>query len=162
DNQSWALNASARRYTLGDAEGTNGLNYRAALDPRIPNRRGPDRIFDTAFPRPVDRQGIWGRESTIKIASGIEARLIEAESALKAGDATTWLTKLNQLRGAAGAALVPVPGDTSYRPGAGTLLAGSTDPRATDPATRRIQPMSRGRAIWMSATGDPLGGRRRR
>src|SRR3989442_588978 len=71
DNQIWALNASARRYTVGDVEGTNGLNYRSANDPRIPTKRGPDRIFDTAFPLQVLRQGIWGRESRIKIASGI-------------------------------------------------------------------------------------------
>src|SRR6266700_3011542 len=161
DNQNWALNASARRYTLGDAEGTNGLNYRAALDPRIPNRRGPDRIFDTAFPRPVDRQGIWGRESSIKIASGIEARLIEAESALRAGDAATWLAKLNQLRGAAGAALLPVVVDTSYRPVAGTLLAALTDPGASVPDTLRIKLMFRERAFWMFATGHRLGDMRR-
>src|SRR6266487_2419226 len=161
DNQNWALNASARRYTLGDAEGTNGLNYRAALDPRIPNRRGPDRIFDTAFPRPVDRQGIWGRESSIKIASGIEARLIEAESALRAGDAATWLAKLNQLRGAAGAALLPVVVDTSYRPVAGTLLAALTDPGASVPDTLRIKLMFRERAFWMFGTGHRLGDMRR-
>src|SRR6266487_4227042 len=161
DNQNWALNASARRYTLGDAEGTNGLNYRAALDPRIPNRRGPDRIFDTAFPRPVDRQGIWGRESSIKIASGIEARLIEAESALRAGDAATWLAKLNQLRGASGAALLPVVVDTSYRPVAGTLLAALTDPGASVPDTLRIKLMFRERAFWMFGTGHRLGDMRR-
>src|SRR6266571_3801149 len=161
DNQNWALNASARRYTLGDAEGTNGLNYRAALDPRIPNRRGPDRIFDTAFPRPVDRQGIWGRESSIKIASGIEARLIEAESALRAGDAATWLAKLNQLRGAAGAALLPIAVDTSYRPVAGTLLAALTDPGASVPDTLRIKLMFRERAFWMFGTGHRLGDMRR-
>jgi starch-binding outer membrane protein, SusD/RagB family len=159
DNQIWALNSSARRYTLGDVEGTNGLDYRSALDPRIPNKRGPDRIFDTAFPLQVIRQGIWGRESRIKIASGIEARLIEAETALRASDPTTWLTKLNQLR--ANAALLPAAVDTSYRPVAGTVLAPLVDPGAATPDTLRINLMFRERAFWMFGTGHRLGDMRR-
>jgi len=161
DNQLWALNASARRYTVGDVEGTNGLNFRSANDPRIPTKRGPDRIFDTAFPLQVLRQGIWGRESRIKIASGIEARLIEAENALKAGDATTWLAKLNQLRGAAAAALLPVPVDTSYRPVAGTLLAALADPGPSVGDTLRLKLLFRERAFWMYSTGHRLGDMRR-
>jgi len=159
DNQIWALNANARRYTVGDVEGTNGLNYRTANDPRIPTKRGPDRIFDTAFPLQVVRQGIWGRESRVKIASGIEARLIEAENALRLGDAVTWLAKLNQLR--ANAALLPVAVDTSYRPVAGTLLAPLADPGTSTGDTLRIKLMFRERAFWMFGTGHRLGDMRR-
>ncbi len=159
DNQIWALNSSARRYTVGDVEGTNGLDYRSANDPRIPTKRGPDRIFDTAFPLQVLRQGIWGRESRIKIASGIEARLIEAESALQGGDATTWLAKLNQVR--ANAALLPVPVDTSYRPVAGTLLASLADPGVSTGDSLRIKLLFRERAFWMFGTGHRLGDMRR-
>jgi starch-binding outer membrane protein, SusD/RagB family len=163
DNQIWALNSNARRYTVGDVEGVNGLNYRSALDPRIPTRRGPDRIFDTAFPLQVLRQGIYGRESRIKIASGIEARLIEAENALRAGDAVTWLAKLNQLRGStpAALALLPVPVDTSYRPVANTPLAVLADPGASAGDTLRIKLMFRERAFWMFSTGHRLGDMRR-
>jgi len=161
DNQIWALNSSARRYTVGDVEGTNGLNYRTAVDPRIPTRRGPDRIFDTAFPLQVVRQGIWGRESRIQIASGVEARLIEAESALRAGDAVTWLAKLNQVRGPAAVALLPVPVDTSYRPVANTALAVLADPGASAGDTLRIKLMFRERAFWMFGTGHRLGDMRR-
>lgn len=159
DNQIWALNSSARRYTVGDVEGTNGLNYRTANDPRVPTKRGPDRIFDTAFPLQVVRQGIWGRDTSVKIATGIEARLIEAESALRAGDPATWLAKLNQLR--ANAALLPVPVDTSYRPVAGTLLAPLADPGASTGDTLRIKLMFRERAFWMFGTGHRLGDMRR-
>ena len=159
DNQIWGLNSSARRYTVGDLEGTNGLNYRSANDPRIPTRRGPDRIFDTAFPLQVLRQGIWGRESRVKIASGVEARLIEAESALQAGDATTWLAKLNQVR--ANATLLPVPVDTSYRPVAGTLLAPLADPGVSAGDSLRIALLFRERAFWMYGTGHRLGDMRR-
>ena len=78
-NQIWSLNNSAKRYTMVDREGTNGLNFISANDPRVPRRIGPatDLIFDSAFPLPVTRQGIWGRASSITIVSGVEERLIE-------------------------------------------------------------------------------------
>ena len=166
DNQIWALNTSARRYTVANVEGTNGLNYRAANDPRVPTWVGTgtaNRIFDTAFPLQVVRQGIWGRESRVKIATGIEARLIEAEAALQAADATTWLAKLNQLRGntPAALALLPVPVDTNYRPVAGTTLPLLTDPGASPGDTLRINMLFRERAFWMFSTGHRLGDMRR-
>jgi hypothetical protein len=159
DNQIWALNSSARRYTVGDKEGTNGLDFRSASDPRIPTKRGPDRIFDTAFPLQVLRQGIWGRESRIRIATGVEARLIEAENALRVPDPGTWLSLLNQVR--ANSRLLPVPVDTSYRPVAGTLLAPLADPGASVNDTLRISLMFRERAFWMFSTGHRLGDLRR-
>src|SRR3989442_1287716 len=82
-------------------------------------------------------------------------------AAAAAGDAATWLAKLNQLRGAAGAALLPVVVDTSYRPVAGTLLAALTDPGASVPDTLRIKLMFRERAFWMFGTGHRLGDMRR-
>jgi hypothetical protein len=159
DNQIWALNASARRYTVGDKEGTNGLDFRSANDPRIPTKRGPDRIFDTAFPLQVLRQGIWGRESRVRIATGAEARLIEAENALRVPDPGTWLSLLNQVR--ANSRLLPVPVDTSYRPVAGTLLAPLADPGPSFNDTLRINLMFRERAFWMFSTGHRLGDLRR-
>jgi hypothetical protein len=162
DNQIWALNSSARRYTLANSEGGNGLNYRTAVDPRVPAAVGVgsgNRIFDTAFPLQVVRQGIWGRESAVKIASGIEARLIEAEAALRAADATTWLAKLNQLR--ANPTLLPVPVDTSYKPPAGTTLAPLTDPGPSTNDSLRVDLMFRERAFWMFGTGHRLGDMRR-
>jgi hypothetical protein len=162
DNQIWALNTSARRYTVANAEGTNGLNYRAANDPRIPTWVGSgssNRIFDTAFPLQVVRQGIWGRESRIKIASGVEARLIEAEAALRANDPTTWLAKLNVVRGPLG--LLPVPVDTQYRPVAGTALAALADPGPSTDDALRVNLLFRERAFWLYSTGHRLGDMRR-
>ena len=162
DNQIWALNTSARRYTLANVEGGNGLNYRAANDPRIPTWVGTgtaNRIFDTAFPVQVVRQGIWGRETPIKIATGIEARLIEAEAALQAADPVTWLAKLNQLR--ANPALIPTPVDTVYKPVAGTPLAPLADPGPSANDSLRVDLMFRERAFWMFGTGHRLGDMRR-
>jgi hypothetical protein len=164
DNQIWALNTSARRYTLADREGGNGLNYRGANDPRIPTRvasGSTNRIFDTAFPLQVVRQGIWGRESPVKIASGIEARLIEAEAALQAADPATWLAKINQLRGTAKIGLLPVPVDTNYRPVAGTKLDSLPDPGPSTNDALRVDLMFRERAFWMYGTGHRLGDMRR-
>jgi len=163
DNQMWALNTSARRYTMGDLEGGNGLPYVTANDPRIPRRIGTspkdDPIFDTAFPILVIRQGIWGRTSAVTIASGIEARLIVAEVALREGDATTWLSELNALR--ADSTLLPVPQDTSFRPVQGTKLAPLADPGPSLNDSLRVDMLFRERGFWLFSTGHRLGDMRR-
>jgi len=178
DNQLWALNASSRRYTMGDVEGGTGLPYvrgdsvkdpiilppafassPKVGDPRIPTRTGPDGIFDTAFPTKVTRQGAWGRTSSVTIASGLEARLILAEVALREGDATTWLSELNTLR--ADTTLLPVPQDTSFRPVQGTRLAPLTDPGPSLGDSLRVDVLFRERGFWMFSTGHRLGDMRR-
>src|SRR2546430_6589821 len=108
-----------------DKEVGTGLPFATASDPRIPRKIG-GRVFDSATSLTAILQGIWGRFSAVAIATGIEARLIEAEAALKTGDAATWLDRLNQLR--ADAKLLPTPLDTTYRPVAGTTLAPLADP----------------------------------
>ena len=159
-NQIWALNNNARRYTMGDREGTNGLPFYSANDPRLPRAQGTknpdDLIFDTAYPFFVIRQGIWGPSTSVKIATGIEARLIEAEAALKILDYTTWLNKLNALR--ANAALLPVP-QTGFT--AGPALTPLVDPGASPNDTLRVNLMFRERAFWMYSTGHRLGDLRR-
>ena len=156
DNQLWALNSSARRYTVGNGDG-GGLNFVGTrTDPRIRTKTGPDRIFDTAFNLQVTRQGTWDRTSPVKIATGVEARLIEAEAALPS-DPTTWLVKLNELRRNP-LLYPPAPADTLYKPGAGTVLADTTDPVVQ---TAREDLMFRERAFWMFGTGHRLGDMRR-
>src|SRR3989442_6565408 len=140
---------------MADREGTKGLPFYSPNDPRLPRAQGTknpdDLIFDTAYPFFVIRQGIWGPSSAVKIATGIEARLIEAEAALKILDYTTWLNKLNALR--ANAALVPVP-QTGFT--AGPALTPPGGPRGPPHDTLRAQPMFRGRAVLVSFTGPPL------
>jgi len=157
-NQINALNNGAKRYTVADTEGTNGLPYVTARDPRVPTQLGKttDLIFDSQYGFRVLRQGIWGQTSPVKIASGIEARLIEAEAALQGNDPTTWLSKLNAPR--ADTTLLPVPLDTTYRPVAGTKLAPLADPGT--PAARAALMFSE-RAFWMFSTGHRLGDMRR-
>jgi len=171
DNQNWALNVNARRYTMGDNEGDAavggnvGLPYFSANDPRLPRRRGGPNtkdgtissdsvIFDTAYPVFVIRQGIWGRSSLIRIVTGVEARLIEAEALLSAGD-PNWLTKLNSVRTTA---LVNAnsPAQSGYT--RGPALTALADPGA-DPAPVNL--VFRERAFWMFGTGHRLGDMRR-
>src|SRR2546429_624179 len=156
DNQVWALNSSARRYTVGNGDG-GGLNFIGTRkDLRIRTKTGPDRIFDTAFNLQVTRQGTWDRTSPVRIATGVEARLIEAEAALPS-DPTTWLVKLNDLRRNT-LLYPPAPVDTLYKPGAGTVPADTTDSVVQ---TAREDLMFRERAFWMFGTGHRLGDTRR-
>src|SRR5437879_8896762 len=153
DNQMWALNASSRRYTMGDLEGGSGLPYVTASDPRIVTKTGPDGIFDSAFPITIIRQGNWGRTSNVTLASGIEAQLITAEAALQANDATTWLTIINSLR--TNTTLYPAP-QTGFTQSANlTNLAQPADSIA------RTNVMYSERAFWLFSTGHRLGDMRR-
>src|SRR5438309_2242643 len=96
-NEIWNLNTSIKRYTVADTEANVGLPFVSANDPRVPRVSGGS-VFDSGFPITSNRQGIWGQYSPVAIATGIEARLIEAEADLQAGAATTWLNDLNVLR----------------------------------------------------------------
>jgi hypothetical protein len=117
-NAIWTLNNSVGRWVVSNGEGGNTINYATAGDPRVPVCRGSTstttgagglptcpagtagRAFDaSARVIPLFVQLVWpARESPVAIISGIEARLIEAEAALNAGDVTTFLAIHNALR----------------------------------------------------------------
>src|SRR5438045_7122713 len=97
----------------GNNEGIVGLNFFGANDPRVPMCIGgsaacktfdPNQTRTTSFDNSIGSgsflvQLVWPtREADINIATGTEARLIEAEVALRTGDVATWLAKLNFLR----------------------------------------------------------------
>jgi hypothetical protein len=146
-NGVWSLNINQRRYTMVDREGGNGLDFISANDPRVPvaavTRGG-------GFDGNTDlyRQQIYNADGVSHpIATGIEARLIEAE-ALLATDASAALAKLNALRAG------------SYRIGALTV---SNLPALTLAAGRdaQVNQLFRERAFWMFGTGHRLGDLRR-
>jgi hypothetical protein len=143
------------RFSLVNDDGTNGIAFMAASDPRIPWARTPANDFGFDGSTPQFDQGVYPTETaSLPIASGVEARLIEAEAALNAGDAGTWLTKLNELRATT----------TLYPPTAGTVypafpaLAPLTDP---GDALAREDLMFRERAFWLFLTGHRQGDLRR-
>ena len=137
-NQNFSLNQSAGRYSIPDNEGGNGLNFRTAGDPRLPVTNAGRNAFDSTTP--FFYTTIWAQYDPVIVASGIEARLIEAEVALQQGNTATWLSKLNEAR-LTKAGLAPL-----------------TDPGTAD---TRLNLMFRERAFWMFSTGHRLGDLRR-
>ncbi len=106
NNGIWAMNNNAGRWSVGNAEGINGLPFRAegridgdVRDPRIPSMHIGAAQRTTLRP---DEQ--WGqlkypnRPSPTVLATGIEARLIEAEAALRAGQVDLFVELHNYLR----------------------------------------------------------------
>lgn len=186
DNQIWALNNSAGRYVLGERDGTVGLNFATANDPRVPACVGGSvacRAFDPTQTRTISFDNNFGpgliagpfyvqqvfptREADVAIVTGGEARLLEAEAFLRAGDVTNWLARLNYMRAnfpifkqpsnpcnASGAQVAGCP----TIPAGGTLL-----PPLVDPGTQaaREDLMFRERAFWLFMTGHRLADMRR-
>jgi hypothetical protein len=161
ENSIWNLNGSNRRYTVSDVEGVNGLNFRSANDPRLPwidrNANG----FDNTV-RLFEQLRLPDRSADVVIADGIEARLIEAEAALRANDVTTFLAKLNKLRDST--ASLMAARHTSWQTNV-VRAFGSVPTLAplTDPGTQaaREDMLFRERAFWLYGTGHRLGDMRR-
>jgi hypothetical protein len=139
DNVLWLQSRSLRRLVMGDNEGTNGLDFRSANDPRIPTN-AVGNSFDNSL-QGIFAPTLWDeRTDPVIIASGIEARLIEAEAFLRANDVPNFIAKLNAAR-ATVAGLAPL-----------------ADPGST---VDRENLLFRERAFWMFSTGHRLGDLRR-
>lgn len=135
--------AGTGRFSVADLEGTNGLNFRSAGDPRVvapQNGLG----FDKSSPLYVLTK-YTSAASPVTVAGGLEARLIEAEAQLQGGNGPAMVTSLNALRA-----------DAANNGGFNlTALA--------DPGTQvgREDLLFRERAFWLFATGHRLGDLRR-
>lgn len=150
--------SQTERFTVADQDGTNGLPFRTAMDPRVPWARVPanDVGFDNATPQ-YDQGKYASETAPVAIASGVEARLIEAEAQLKAGDNPGWLATLNALR--ADASLIPTVYPAGFpAPSAFPALTPLTDPGS---ASAREDLMFRERAFWLYLSGHRLGDLRR-
>ncbi|MEO6446332.1 MAG: hypothetical protein ABIZ91_19970 [Gemmatimonadaceae bacterium] len=131
-------------YAPADKEGGNGMDFISARDPRVT-------VIRNAAGAPTPRAGQDGAihftqtvfptgSTPMALATGVEARLIEAEAALQKNDVTTYLAKLNEAR---------------------TALAGLAP--LTDPGsqTARENLLFRERAFWFWGTAHRLGDLRR-
>ncbi len=136
-NELWSINVGQKRYVVADRDGGNGLPFVSAQDPRV-TTAGSGLSFDSQTP--FVGQTMYGQFDPVALATGIEARLIEAEAALRAGDATSWLARLNLARATR------------------NDLAPLADPG--DAAGRENLTFSE-RAFWMFGTGHRLGDLRR-
>ncbi len=138
--QNVIFNANNGLYaTVANREGTNGLDFVSANDPRVPTEMvgtGTDGVTEVH-----QFMKYTGRYDPIVMASGIEARLIEAEAALQAGGGN-WLSILNDLRA------------TAIDPPMEPLM---------DPGTQdaRVDLLFSERAFWLFGTGHRMGDLRR-
>ncbi|MEZ4457271.1 MAG: hypothetical protein R2882_12110 [Gemmatimonadales bacterium] len=127
--------------SVSDNEGGNGLNFASANDPRVPTSQdfGPVSRFDGRTP--MFQFTLYNNFGVpIVNASGVEAKMIQAEAALQAGQPATWLQRLNEARATLSG------------------LAPLTDPGT---ATARVDLMFRERAFWMFGTAHRVGDLRR-
>lgn len=126
--------------SVSDLEGGNGLNFASANDPRVVVDNPPPGVsrFDGETPhfRFLKYNSF---DSPVVVASGVEARLIEAEAALRANDVNGWLGKLNAAR-------------LFYQMGP------AADPGS---ANARVALMFRERAFSLFGTGHRVGDMRR-
>jgi len=84
---------------VADSEGGNGFLFRSRSDPRTPFFDGGAGFDGSTVLWSQQRYG--SRKASITVATGVEARLIQAEAALKAGDtlaAGGFYTQLNTPR----------------------------------------------------------------
>lgn len=120
-------NQNNKRFSPTDVEGINGLPYRTDNDARVRQSRTAGAVtaattgFDGVSPLWLANvaastwapQGKYAvRDASIPLATGLEARLIEAEAALFAGNTAGFLTAINAEQTAQGVPLSTLPATT--------------------------------------------------
>ncbi len=154
------------RFSVGGNEGLNGLRFRLdSTDVRVyaPRGRGlalsPSVGADNLTPMFVQTK-YASRSANLSFADGVEARLIEAENAARAG--TAYIGTLNTLRASLPTLLTNTPGPSTLLLTTPTITATSL-PALTAPATQaaQIDQVFQERAYWLFLTGHRLGDMRR-
>jgi len=169
-NGALAINPSLINPPL-TAPSAEGLPFRALQDPRVPfaPKPGNGLCFTTSI-RCWLNNNYPTLDADVPLASGVEARLIEAEAALQAGDAATMINTLNTLRANVVtllSILYPDQKQTFPPPGTGgtVQLAPLSDPgaglSAADAFVARRSLLFQERALWLYNTGHRLGDLRR-
>ncbi len=137
-----------------DRKGGNGLDYVTAHDPRLVLSTTVAETCDGYYSAAAD--SVWyyptkfGVPSvSVPLATGLEARLVEAEAALQTNDVATWAADLNALRADSADTKVMFQN---------LLPADST---TTAPAAEQVDVMFRERGFWLYGIGTRLGDMRR-
>ncbi len=154
------------------APSAEGIPFRALRDPRVPwelrNNPPAGACFSSSIRCFIDDNNP-SLDADIPLASGVEARLIEAENDLNTGDIPAMIAKLNALR----AAVIPILAvlhpqqKQTFKDASGAIvLAPIADP--ADPTTTAAQQFAarrdllfRERALWLFNTGHRIGDLRR-
>ncbi|HET9708563.1 MAG TPA: hypothetical protein VFP39_09715 [Gemmatimonadales bacterium] len=101
NNGVFRANVPDQRYSAADAEGINGFPFLSVADPRTPIDLDPAGTGFDGTTALYDNLRYGDRTSSITLATGVEARLIEAEAALAAHDTLAgggFYTALNEPR----------------------------------------------------------------
>jgi starch-binding outer membrane protein, SusD/RagB family len=156
-NTLWGQGLSSRRYSVGDSiEGNarnifvrNAIPFASSRDPRLPVVIPTTGAINGQDGQTYTRTtAMWGQLTSVDVANGIDARMIEAEVALRAGNATQWLAIHNTLRAAP-------PRLGEIQP---TALPALVDPGTPD---ARVSLHFREKAFWTFSRGQRLGDMRR-
>ena len=141
ENGIYAFNVVVERWSLANGEGVNGIPFRDLNDPRVPFAQDEegDLGFDEVTPQ-WNMLKYPARDAPADLATGAEARLIEAEAAMQAGQYGTMMDKINEVR--------------SLYAGLGDLA----DPGSDD---ARVDLLFQERALTLFATSHRLGDLRR-
>ncbi len=138
NNGIWNYTANTFAFSVPDREGGNGLPFLSANDPRLDVVATGQLGFDRETPFNLQLK-YADLEADVVLASGLEARLIQAEASLRSGAVATALSTLNALRASAG-------------------LGPLTDPGSE---VARTNLLFRERAFWLWGTAHRLGDLRR-
>jgi hypothetical protein len=156
-NGMWGLNNSTARISVADSFDIvggitnvikNALPFASANDPRVPVINGdiasPKVVAEDQVTRPFYVGLLYkGQFDPLVLASGVDARLYEAEAKLVAGDIAGMMTILNALRQAK-----PTIGVTAI-----PAMAALPTPATTDAATTLL---FREKAFWTFGRGQRL------
>jgi starch-binding outer membrane protein, SusD/RagB family len=172
-NTLWDQPTSQNRYIVADSiQGNNrsilvrnALPFVSAHDPRVPahyklGSNGKDSVkAQDGGSFVIEADTLWGPSTAVAITSGIDARLIEAEAALQAGNPAGMISILNTLRASKQVITAPSATSTGTHPGLTTpVMPALTDPGTTD---ARVNLLFREKAFWTFGRGFRLGDLRR-
>lgn len=111
NNGVWIFQRISSRFSAADREGINGLPFRSEGDGRTP-QVAAGVGFDGSTPMFYQNKYPL-RESPVPLATGIEARLIEAEAAHRAGNVGAYALALDAARSQGGVTTPIVPAATA-------------------------------------------------
>jgi starch-binding outer membrane protein, SusD/RagB family len=172
-NTLWDQATSQNRYTVSDSLQANNrsilvknaIPFLSAKDRRVPahykiasNKKDSVKSQDGGtFVIQVD--SLWGPSTAVALTAGLDARLIEAEAALAAGDDAGMLSILNTLRGATQVITKSSPTATGTHAGWTTPVMAALPAPANHGAA--IALFFREKAFWQFGRGERLGDLRR-
>lgn len=114
NNGTWVFQRISSRWTVSNNEGVNGLPFITDNDLRVRTSPAGRVGFDGSTPL-IYQDKYPLRSSPVPLANGVEARLIEAEAAHRAGDVAGYTAGLNAARAALGAGPAVIPATADAR-----------------------------------------------